>query len=47
MRMPLAIAISVASLIPALPARADSERTISIATEGASPPWDGTDADGK
>ncbi|RWX66390.1 transporter substrate-binding domain-containing protein [Mesorhizobium sp. M4B.F.Ca.ET.089.01.1.1] len=47
MRMSLAIAISVASLFAALPTRAESERTITIATEGASPPWDGTDADGK
>ncbi|WP_348642243.1 transporter substrate-binding domain-containing protein [Mesorhizobium sp. M4B.F.Ca.ET.143.01.1.1] len=47
MRMSLAITISVASLLAALPTRAESERTISIATEGASPPWDGTGADGK
>ncbi|UCI18431.1 transporter substrate-binding domain-containing protein [Mesorhizobium sp. B2-1-8] len=47
MRMPLAIAISVASLLAALPAGAESERAISIATEGASPPWDGTDANGE
>ncbi|WP_412033489.1 transporter substrate-binding domain-containing protein [Mesorhizobium sp. CO1-1-8] len=45
--MPVAIAISVASLLAALPARAESERAISIATEGASPPWDGTDGNGK
>jgi octopine/nopaline transport system substrate-binding protein len=31
----------------AFPASAQSERVISIATEGASPPWDGTDANGQ
>ncbi|UCI05165.1 transporter substrate-binding domain-containing protein [Mesorhizobium sp. B1-1-8] len=47
MRIPLAIAVSIASLMTACPVRAEIERTISIATEGASPPWDGTDANGK
>ncbi|AZO71336.1 MULTISPECIES: transporter substrate-binding domain-containing protein [unclassified Mesorhizobium] len=47
MRIPLAIAVSIASLIAAFPVLADDERTISIATEGASPPWDGTDANGQ
>ncbi|MER8751617.1 transporter substrate-binding domain-containing protein [Mesorhizobium sp. M1050] len=47
MRIPLAIAVSVASLMSAFPAGAQSERVISIATEGASPPWDGTDANGQ
>lgn len=46
MRIRLAIAISVACLIAGAPAHADAERTISIATEGASPPWDGTDTNG-
>ncbi|MER9428777.1 transporter substrate-binding domain-containing protein [Mesorhizobium sp. M0408] len=47
MRIPLAIAVSIASLMSAFPANAESERVISIATEGASPPWDGTDANGQ
>lgn len=47
MRIPLAIAVSIASLMSALPASAESERVISIASEGASPPWDGTDANGQ
>lgn len=47
MRIPLAIAVFIASLISAAPAWAASERAISIATEGASPPWDGTDENGK
>ncbi|MER8977919.1 transporter substrate-binding domain-containing protein [Mesorhizobium sp. M0870] len=47
MRIPLAIAVSIASLMSAFPASAQSERVISIATEGASPPWDGTDANGQ
>lgn len=47
MRIPLAIAVSIASLMSAFPAGAESGRVISIATEGASPPWDGTDANGK
>ncbi|MER9874593.1 transporter substrate-binding domain-containing protein [Mesorhizobium sp. M0195] len=47
MRIPLAIAVSIASLMSAVPASAQSERVISIATEGASPPWDGTDANGQ
>ncbi|MER8678158.1 MULTISPECIES: transporter substrate-binding domain-containing protein [unclassified Mesorhizobium] len=47
MRIPLAIAVSIASLMSAFPAGAESERVISIATEGASPPWDGTDANGQ
>ncbi|WP_245445551.1 transporter substrate-binding domain-containing protein [Mesorhizobium kowhaii] len=29
------------------PVRAEGERPLSIATEGASPPWDGTDANGE
>ncbi|MER9963283.1 transporter substrate-binding domain-containing protein [Mesorhizobium sp. M0045] len=29
------------------PVRAEGERALSIATEGASPPWDGTDANGE
>ncbi|MFK0692219.1 transporter substrate-binding domain-containing protein [Mesorhizobium sp. IMUNJ 23033] len=47
MRIPLAIAVSIASLMSAFPANAESERVISIASEGASPPWDGTDANGQ
>ncbi|MER8788320.1 transporter substrate-binding domain-containing protein [Mesorhizobium sp. M0983] len=47
MRIPLAIAVSIASLMSAFPAGAESGRVISIATEGASPPWDGTDANGQ
>ncbi|MER9365045.1 transporter substrate-binding domain-containing protein [Mesorhizobium sp. M0518] len=47
MRIPLAIAFSIASLMSAFPAGAESGRVISIATEGASPPWDGTDANGQ
>lgn len=47
MRIPLAIAVSIASLMSAFPAGAESGRVISIATEGASPPWDGTDAKGQ
>lgn len=47
MRIPLAIAVSIASLMSAFPASAQSQRVISIATEGASPPWDGTDANGQ
>ncbi|RUW85455.1 transporter substrate-binding domain-containing protein [Mesorhizobium sp. M1E.F.Ca.ET.063.01.1.1] len=47
MRIPLPIAVAIASLIAAFPVLADGERTISIATEGASPPWDGTDANGQ
>lgn len=47
MRIPLAIAVSIASLLSAFPASAESGRVISIATEGASPPWDGTDANGQ
>ncbi|MFC3205827.1 transporter substrate-binding domain-containing protein [Aquamicrobium soli] len=46
MRIPLAIAVSVASLMAILPARAESGRSITIASEGASPPWDSTDANG-
>ncbi|MER9691789.1 transporter substrate-binding domain-containing protein [Mesorhizobium sp. M0179] len=47
MRIPLAIAVSVASLMSAFPAGAESARVISIASEGASPPWDSTDANGQ
>ncbi|RUU92597.1 transporter substrate-binding domain-containing protein [Mesorhizobium sp. M7A.F.Ca.MR.176.00.0.0] len=47
MRIPLAIAVSIASLMSAFPASAQSKSVISIATEGASPPWDGTDANGQ
>ncbi|MER9950396.1 transporter substrate-binding domain-containing protein [Mesorhizobium sp. M0047] len=47
MRIPLAIAFSIASLMSAFPAGAESGRVISIASEGASPPWDGTDANGQ
>jgi octopine/nopaline transport system substrate-binding protein len=47
MRIPLAIAVSIASLMSAFPVSAQSERVISIASEGASPPWDGTDANGQ
>ncbi|MER8505252.1 transporter substrate-binding domain-containing protein [Mesorhizobium sp. M0618] len=47
MRIPLAIAVSIASLMSAFPAGAESGRVISIATEGASPPWDSTDANGQ
>ncbi|MEI9406992.1 transporter substrate-binding domain-containing protein [Mesorhizobium argentiipisi] len=47
MHIPLAIAVAIASLTPAFPARAQSERVISIASEGASPPWDGTNDKGE
>lgn len=46
MRIRLAIAVSIAGLLAAFPVEAGTDRTISIATEGASPPWDGTDANG-
>jgi len=47
MRIPIAIAILIASLMPAFPVRAESERALLIATEGASPPWAGTAANGE
>src|SRR6266567_1186753 len=47
MRIPFAIAISIAASMPSVPVQAEGERAISIATEGASPPWDGTDANGE
>ncbi|MER8511897.1 transporter substrate-binding domain-containing protein [Mesorhizobium sp. M1060] len=47
MRIPVAIAVSIASLMSVFPAGAQSERVISIASEGASPPWDSTDANGQ
>lgn len=47
MRIPSAVAILVTSLAVALPVRAESERAISIAAEGASPPWTGTDENGE
>ncbi|MCG7508624.1 transporter substrate-binding domain-containing protein [Mesorhizobium retamae] len=34
-------------MISALPTRAEDARVITIATEGASPPWDGTDEKGE
>nr|WP_245432360.1 transporter substrate-binding domain-containing protein [Mesorhizobium loti] len=34
-------------MIPALPTRAENTRVITIATEGASPPWDGTNEKGE
>jgi octopine/nopaline transport system substrate-binding protein len=46
-RIPFAIAISIASVLAAASAWAEGERTISIASEGASPPWDGTDSNGE
>ncbi|RUU14486.1 transporter substrate-binding domain-containing protein [Mesorhizobium sp. USDA-HM6] len=46
MRIPFAVAISIASMLVA-PAQAEGERAISIASEGASPPWDGTDSHGE
>lgn len=46
MRIPFAIAFSIASLMSLTLVHAEGERAITIATEGASPPWDGTDANG-
>lgn len=47
MRIPFAMAVLLASFISVFPVRAEGERALSIATEGASPPWDGTDANGE
>ncbi|RVI61581.1 ABC transporter substrate-binding protein [Sinorhizobium meliloti] len=47
MRIPLASAILAISLMPAVPVRAENERSLSIAAEGASPPWTGTDENGQ
>ncbi|MER9442231.1 transporter substrate-binding domain-containing protein [Mesorhizobium sp. M0340] len=41
------MAVLLASFISIFPVRAEGERALSIATEGASPPWDGTDANGE
>ncbi|WP_244546897.1 transporter substrate-binding domain-containing protein [Ensifer sp. YR511] len=45
--MPLAIALCFSLLVSAQPLRADDKRTITIAAEGASPPWTGTDENGQ
>lgn len=47
MRMVLAGTVFVACMMPALTARAEDPRVITIATEGASPPWDGTNEKGE
>lgn len=47
MRIVLAGTVFVASMISAMPVRAQDARVITIATEGASPPWDGTDEKGE
>lgn len=47
MRIVLAGTMFVASMISALPICAEEARVITIATEGASPPWDGTDEKGE
>lgn len=47
MRIPFAVAVLLASFMSVFPVRAEGERSLSIATEGASPPWDGTDANGE
>lgn len=47
MRIRFAIAVSIAGLMTAFPVQAGTDGPITIATEGASPPWDGTDANGK
>lgn len=47
MRIGLAGTVFVASIISALPVKAETERAITIATEGASPPWDGTNDKGE
>lgn len=47
MRIGLAGTVFVASMISALPVKAETERAITIATEGASPPWDGTNDKGE
>lgn len=47
MRIPFAMAVLLASFMSVFPVRAEGERSLSIATEGASPPWDGTDANGE
>ncbi|BCG96938.1 nopaline-binding periplasmic protein [Mesorhizobium sp. 131-2-1] len=47
MRIPFAMAVLFASFMSVFPVRAEGERALSIATEGASPPWDGTDANGE
>ncbi|MGX8009046.1 transporter substrate-binding domain-containing protein [Mesorhizobium sp. ORM8.1] len=41
------MAVLLASFISIFPVRAEDGRALSIATEGASPPWDGTDANGE
>ena len=46
-RIRFAIAVSIAGLMTAFPVQAGTDGPITIATEGASPPWDGTDANGK
>lgn len=47
MRIPFAITVLLVSFISVFSVRAEGERALSIATEGASPPWDGTDANGE
>jgi octopine/nopaline transport system substrate-binding protein len=47
MRIPFAMAVLLATSISVFPVQAEGERALSIATEGASPPWDGTDANGE
>jgi len=47
MRIPFAMAVLLAAFMSAFPVWAEGERALSIATEGASPPWDGTDANGE
>lgn len=47
MRIALASAFLCVAVLSATSANAEDQRSITIATEGASPPWDGTDANGQ
>lgn len=47
MRIAMASALLCIALAPATAVQAQDQRSITIATEGASPPWDGTDANGE
>lgn len=47
MRIILTGTVVVAAMITALPTQAEDTRVITIATEGASPPWDGTNEKGE
>jgi octopine/nopaline transport system substrate-binding protein len=47
MRIPLAIGISTVLSLATIPVQAEGERAITVASEGASPPWDSTDSNGQ